>query len=60
VRVALTLQLRILLQMRLLGGGLVSTAPKRPSDDVSRFDAALREPDRDATDLLDRPADQGR
>ena len=33
-------------------------SPERPCDDVSGLDAPLREPDRDAADLLHRPADQ--
>ena len=35
------------------------SSPERPCDDVSGLDAALGEADRDAADLLDRPADQG-
>ena len=54
----LALQLRFLFKMCLLGGGLMSAAPERPSDDVSGLDTLLRQPDRDAPDFLDRPADQ--
>ena len=39
-------------------GGLVRSLPERPCDDVSGLDAALGEPDGDAPDFLDRPADQ--
>jgi hypothetical protein len=55
---ALALQLRFKFEMCLLGGGLMSAAPERPSDDVSGLDTLLRQPDRDAPDFLDRPADQ--
>ncbi len=36
----------------------MSPSPERPSDDVSGLDASLGEADGDASDLLDRPADQ--
>ena len=38
--------------------GLVRTSPQRPCNDVSGFDLPLREPDRDASDFLNRPSDQ--
>jgi len=39
-------------------GGLVGAPPERPGDDVGGSDAPLGEPDGDAADLLDRPADE--
>src|SRR5215204_6423117 len=51
-------QLRSASDVSVSCGGLVSAAPERPSDDVSRPDAALSQPRRHAPDLLDRPADQ--
>jgi hypothetical protein len=44
--------------MGTLRGGLVGSSPRRPGDDASGLDSSLRQPDGDATDLLDGPADQ--
>ena len=33
-------------------------SPERPCDDMGELDAPLRQPHRDAADLLDRPTDQ--
>jgi hypothetical protein len=44
--------------MRLLCGSLVGASPNRPRDDVSGADAPLGQADRNAPDLLNRPADQ--
>ena len=38
--------------------GLVGPSPERPGDDVGRLDALLGETDGDATEFLDRPADE--
>jgi hypothetical protein len=54
----LALQLRFSLEVSFLGCGLVGASPDRPCDDVSRADAPLRKPHRNAADLLNRPADQ--
>jgi len=48
------------LDMGVTRRGLVRASPSGPSDDVGGLDAALGEPDSDATKLLDRPADQSR
>jgi hypothetical protein len=44
--------------MGFLRGGLVSTAPERPCDDIGWSDALLREALGYPTDFLDRPADE--
>jgi hypothetical protein len=46
--------------MGALRGGLMGASPERPSDDMGGLDAALSEAHGDATDFLDRPADEGR
>ena len=56
----LTLQLHFVLEVRSLCFGLMSASPERPCDDASGLDAPLRELEGDATDFLDRPADQER
>jgi hypothetical protein len=58
----LTLQLRFLFlpDVRDLRGSLMCASPERPSDDLCRLNASLRQPDGDATDFLDGPADQRR
>src|SRR5918911_3372848 len=58
--IVLALQLRSLLQVRAPCGGLVRASPERPGDDVGGPDASLGEPDGDAAELLDRPADEVR
>src|SRR3954453_3556562 len=56
----LALQLHSSLQVGALCGGLVGASPERPGDDVGGPDASPGEPDGDAADLLDRPADEVR
>src|SRR5579864_3495631 len=56
---ALALQLHSSFQMCALCGGLMGPSPRRPGDDMSRFNAPLREPGGDAADFLHGPADQG-
>src|SRR3954454_6896325 len=53
------LQLRFSFDVSVSCDGLVSAAPHRPGDDVSRADAALGQAHRHTPDLLNRPADQG-
>src|SRR5215211_2237022 len=55
---ALTLQLRSVSDVGFSCGGLMGSSPDRPSDHMSRMNAALRQAHRDTPDLLDRPADQ--
>ena len=55
----LSLQLRPFLYMSQSCGGLVSSSPVRPGEDVRGLDLSLSEPDGDASDFLDRPSDQG-
>src|SRR3954447_13064184 len=55
---ALALQLRFSFDVSVSCDGLVSAAPHRPGDDVSRADAALGQAHRHTPDLLNRPADQ--
>ena len=55
---ALTLQLQFHLKVRLLGGRLMGPSPERPSDDVRRLDAPLREPCGYAAYFLNGPADK--
>jgi hypothetical protein len=52
------LQLRSVFDVSLLCCGLMSASPDGPGDDVSGADAPLGQPHRDASDLLNRPADQ--
>src|SRR3954451_5103065 len=54
----LALQLLFSFDVRLSCGGLVSSSPERPRNDMGGSDLSLREPYRDTVDLLDRPADQ--
>jgi hypothetical protein len=49
----LALQLPFCFEMRTLSGGLVSSTPKRPCDDVCGLYPLSSEPDGDATDFLD-------
>ena len=49
----LALQLRFSLDRGVPCGGLLRSSPSEPSDDVCGGDAALDEPDGDATNLLD-------
>lgn len=46
-------------EMRSVCDRLMRPSPERPCDDVSGLNTPLREADRDAADLLHRPADQG-
>src|SRR5215213_7055477 len=52
------LQLRSASDVSFSSGGLMGSAPDRPSNHMSRMDAALGQAHRDTPDLLDRPADQ--
>src|SRR3954470_3259907 len=52
------LQLRFSFDVSVSCDGLVSAAPHRPGDDVSRADAALGQAHRHTPDLLNQPADQ--
>src|SRR5215212_12184914 len=54
----LALQLRSVSDVGFSCGGLMGSSPDRPSDHMSRVNAALRQAHRDTPDLLDRPADQ--
>ena len=56
----LALQLRFLFEMSAACFGLMGAAPERPCDDVGRLDPPLCELHGDATDFLDRPADEER
>ena len=49
----LTLQLPICFEVRALSGGLVSSTPERPCDDMCGLDPLSGEPDGDAADFLD-------
>src|SRR3546814_7872765 len=49
-----------MVEMRSLCLGLIGSSPERPCDDVGGVDPALRHPRCDASDFLDRPADQRR
>ena len=55
----LALQLHSMFQVRALCGGLMGPPPERPSNDMGRFDAPLRQPCGDAADFLCRPVDEG-
>jgi hypothetical protein len=50
---ALALQLPTCFEVRPLSGGLVSSAPERPCDDVCGLDPLSSEPDGDAPNFLD-------
>ena len=52
------LQLQFAFDVSLSCCGLVSAAPDGPCNDVSRVNAALGQTHCDASDLLNRPADQ--
>jgi hypothetical protein len=54
----LALQLQFAVDVSLSCCGLVSAAPDGPCNDVSRANAALGQTHCDASDLLNRPADQ--
>ena len=56
----LALQLHFLSAVSASGVGLVSSPPERPCENTVDRDAPLSELDSDATDFLDRPADQER
>jgi hypothetical protein len=56
----LALQLHFLSEVSAASVGLVSTPPERPCENTVDRDAPLSELDSDATDFLDRPADQER
>src|SRR3954469_13665000 len=56
--VVLTLQLHSMFQVRALCGDLMAPPPGRPSNDMGRFDAPLRQPCGDAADFLRRPVDE--
>ena len=56
----LALQLHFSFEMGAACFGLMGASPERPCDDVGGLDAPLGEPDGDAADFLDRPADQER
>jgi hypothetical protein len=49
----LALQLPTCFEVRPLSGGLVSSTPERPCDDVRGLDPLSSEPDGDAADFLD-------
>ena len=57
---ALALQLHIPFDMSFSSAGLICASPDGPSNDVGGIDPSLRKADGDATDFLDRPADQWR
>jgi hypothetical protein len=54
----LALQLQFAFDVSLSCCGLVSASPDGPRDDVSGANAPLGQPHCDASDLLNRPADQ--
>jgi hypothetical protein len=54
----LALQLHFLFEVSAASVGLVSSPPERPCENTVDRDAPLSELDSDATDFLDRPADQ--
>jgi len=56
----LALQLHFPFEMGATSIGLVSPPPERPGENTVDRDAPLSELDGDATDFLDRPADQER
>jgi hypothetical protein len=55
---ALALQLHSSSEVSAASVALVSSPPKRPCENTVDRDAPLSELDSDATDFLDRPADQ--
>jgi hypothetical protein len=57
---SLALQLHIPFDMSFSSAGLMCASPDGPSNDVGGIDPSLRKADGDATDFLDRPADQWR
>src|SRR5262245_60302721 len=59
-RTYLTLQLHLSSEVSAASVGLVSSPPERPCENTVDRDAPLSELDSDATDFLDRPADQER
>src|SRR5215471_3501215 len=56
----LALQLHLSSEVSAASVGLVSSPPERPCENTVDRDAPLSELDSDATDFLDRPADQER
>jgi hypothetical protein len=58
--VSLALQLHLSSEVSTASVGLVSSPPERPCENTVDRDAPLSELDSDATDFLDRPADQER
>jgi hypothetical protein len=58
--VDLALQLQFSFEVSAASVGLVSSPPERPCENTVDRDAPLSELDSDATDFLDRPADQER
>jgi hypothetical protein len=56
----LALQLHFSSEVSAASVGLVSSSPERPCENMVDRDAPLSELDNDATDFLDRPADQER
>jgi hypothetical protein len=56
----LALQLHLSSEVSTASVGLVSSPPERPCENTVDRDAPLSELDSDATDFLDRPADQER
>ena len=59
VRCGLALQLLLSFQVRASCGGLMRPAPERPDDDVGGLDATSGQAGGDASEFLDRPADEG-
>ena len=57
---SLALQLHLSSEVSAASVGLVSSPPERPCENTVDRDAPLSELDSDATDFLDRPADQER
>jgi hypothetical protein len=56
----LTLQLHVSSEVSAASVGLVSSPPERPCENTVDRDGPLSELESDATDFLDRPADQER
>ncbi len=56
----LALQLHFSSKLSAASVGLMSSSPERPCENTVDRDAPLSELDSDATDFLDRPADQER
>jgi hypothetical protein len=57
-RLGLALQLQVPFDVSFSSEGLMGASPDRPCNDVSGLDPFLRKTSGDATDFLDRPADQ--